>query len=154
MKSAERNSTMKDVCMLAQGASRTTHIANIKRKEEKRESKRRREKRKEKKKMTTCRKGLGMSTGRRKHTTNGSIQHIKREARGREMWRKQLSLTCRSRSCCCAVWVGRTDLQSGQQQQHKTKNFFFFFFQIYFLFRLFCFRQTIEADEEHQCTKG
>jgi F0F1-type ATP synthase epsilon subunit len=31
MKSAERNSTMKDVCMLAQGASRTTHIANIKR---------------------------------------------------------------------------------------------------------------------------
>lgn len=32
MKSAERNSTMKDVCMLAQGTSRTTHIANIKRK--------------------------------------------------------------------------------------------------------------------------
>jgi len=37
MKSAERNSTMKDVCMLAQGTSRTAHIANIKRRRKERE---------------------------------------------------------------------------------------------------------------------
>ena len=138
MKSAERNSTMKDVCMLAQDTSRTTHIVNIKRRRrrKRRESKRRREK-KEKKRWQRAGRVSGCRLDE-ENTTNGSIQHIKREARGREMWRKQLSLTCRSRSCCCAVWVGRTDLQSGQQQQHKTKIFvFFFFFQIYFLFRLY-----------------
>lgn len=58
-------------------------------------------------------KGPGMSTGRRENTQLmdlfGMYQKGKKKkgsARGREMWRKQLSLTCRSRSCYCCVCVG------------------------------------------------
>lgn len=87
MKSAERNSTMKDVCMLAQGTSRTTHIANIKRKGVSKEQRKKMENggRKEKRSRDT-------STGRRENTQLmdlfGMYQKGKKKkgsARGREM---------------------------------------------------------------------